>query len=183
VTKDSRLPDERADEALRQIGLIAVYAAALERNLAALAANSNISLGMQHFLKMSNKQKLKTIQNHLTERRDFARSERADASRRKRAVTWAEVAVELLRERGDLMHSEWIIARLVPDRRAPKHLLAHHLSSGTRTPVDLDKLTDLADRIAGHNTKFKHLWDVGSLIYPMLLRNDANETAHTSDIL
>jgi hypothetical protein len=56
------------------------------------------------------------------------------------------------------MHSEWIIARRISDRRAPKEWLAQHLSSGRRTPVDPEELQGLAEEIGMHADRFRRIW-------------------------
>jgi hypothetical protein len=56
------------------------------------------------------------------------------------------------------MHSEWIIARRIPDRRAPKEWLGHHLSTGCRTPVDVEALQLLADQIFRHSHRYQRVW-------------------------
>ena len=151
-------PSERVDEALRCLGLIAVNAAALEANLARLAARADDAVDYKLALKMPNKKKVQVVTAGLQARRNPNGTERRDIAGRKRAIAWAEEALTLLSQRGDLMHSEWIIARRISDRRAPKEWLAEHLSSGRRTPVDPEGLQLLADQIATHAARFRNIW-------------------------
>jgi len=158
MTSTGRPSTERVDEALKCLGLIAIGSAALEANLARLAANANDDLDYWTALRTSNKKKVQAIKTGLQDRRNLDRSERRDIAGRKRAVVWAEHALGLLQQRGDLMHSEWIIARRISDRRAPKELLGRHLSSGRRTPVDPEALHALADQIGNHADRYRLIW-------------------------
>jgi hypothetical protein len=158
MAPEGRPSRERVDEALRGIGLVAVEAAALELNLARLAWSADDAIELETALRLSNKKKVEAIKAGLQFRRNPAGSEKRDLAGRRRAIAWAEGALELLRQRGDLMYSEWIMARRISDLRAPKEWLAHHLSSGRRTPVDPEALGVLADQIASHRARFSNIW-------------------------
>jgi len=145
------------DEALRQIGLIAIGAAAAEMNLARLASNASDGLTLEKALRLPNREKAKRVRTGLAIRRNMTGAEKSDEARRRRAVTWADEAVELLRLRGNLMHSEWILARATPDRRASKQWLRRHLSTGDRSPVDASNLAVLAEKLEDCNRRFHRI--------------------------
>jgi hypothetical protein len=164
MTTDGHPSNERIDEALRCLGLIAVGAAALEANLARLATLANDDLEYRTVLRLSNRKKVEAVRSGLQVRRNLYGTERRDTAGRKRAIAWAEDALGLLQQRGDLMHSEWIIARRISDRRAPKELLGHHLSSGRRTPVDPEPLQLLADQIDDHTQRYRRIWQFANRV-------------------
>lgn len=166
-----RPSDERLDEALRNLGLIAIGAASLEANLARVAALSDDTIEYSAALRMPNKKKVEIVKAGLRVRRNLGGTERRDAAGRLRAIRWAQGALELLRQRGDLMHSEWIISRRVSDHREPRELLSHHLSSGHKTPIDPDELQILADQITAHSRRYISVYQFAMRATPYLPRS------------
>jgi hypothetical protein len=158
MTTNKLLSDEQTNDALRSIGLIAVYAANLEVNLARLASFASDAIDYKAAIRLSNKQRAQAVRAGLQNRRNLNGTAKRDLAGRHRAIEWADEAVRLLQRRGDLMHSEWIIARRISDRRAPTELLSHHLSSGRRSPVDPESLGLLAEQLGGHASRYNNIW-------------------------
>jgi hypothetical protein len=104
VTLVPENPTGLSDEALRQIGVIAVESARLEWFLAGLVSTLHPDISHEEALRKRNSQKVALILRQLEEHHSWLGEGATDDTRR-----WTQRAGELLTQRGDLMHCTWIL--------------------------------------------------------------------------
>ena len=125
------------NRALQALGVIAVQSARLEWALVGL--RSILDDGKSHQEQMSEgraKEHVKAIRRHLT---PFP-----DAGPVAETLRWAEDAQRLLTERGNVMHSGWVVDE------ATGMLESHHMRSGRRDPFSQAAIDSLAERLGIH---------------------------------
>ena len=84
------------------------------------------------------------------------------------AIWWAEEAERLLIERGNVMHSAWVVDE------ATGTLESHHMRSGRRTPFSQEALDGLAGRLGIHVAVGPAYWTFA------ILARDLGETPDDS---
>jgi hypothetical protein len=138
------------EKALLALGLIAVQAARLEWFLVGLHAICD---------------KSRTHEQHLKEGRPaehakaiaaFLEPHRAHGPIVE-TIWWADEAVRLLKQRGDLMHSGWVV-------NDEGNVQSHHMRSGDRRDFSQVELDDLATRLGVHVAAGPAYWTFVILI-------------------
>lgn len=143
-------PLELDEPALLALGTIAVQSARLEWALVGLhAACDKSKTHQQHLAVGQPATHGKAIKEHL---------EGNSWRGAKECITWADEAVRLLKRRGDLMHSGWVVGE------DDGVLRSHHMRSGESRPFDQAELDDLVYRLGLHVALGGYQWLAAFLI-------------------
>jgi hypothetical protein len=138
-------PTALTDEALRLIGAIAVESARLEWQFAGLRSIVDPTITHIDALGVPHDRQVKEILGHLQARENDIIGVPDEI------IDWAKGALRLLKRRGDLMHSSWVLGEAGA-------VESHHLRSGRKEPVDPAPLAEFVDELREYVRTGVALW-------------------------
>lgn len=132
------------DRALQTLGVIAVQSARVEWQLAGLHAVIDTSRGhVEHVRKGRPDEHVKAIRVYFKSNKSWAGSGATAET-----IWWAEEAQRLLYQRGNIMHSSWVID--AEEESSAGRVTRRHMKTGEERPFDQAELDDLAYRLGLH---------------------------------